>query len=106
MRQDPKKWTAAVWGKVYNFSIRGKGMATRGEKYAKGKFVHPSHPKDGYLLPECKDPKARRLLEFLVPIFYPEKPAQVTITIGNIIFEAYTGERDVDWALVMRDTIR
>ena len=81
-------------------------MAKRREKYAEGKFTNPPHPKDGYLLLECKDPKARRMLEFVVSILYPEKPARVTVTIGNTIFGAYTGERKVDWALVMRDTVK
>ena len=43
---------------------------------------------------------------FLIPIFYLEKLARVTITIGNTIFGAYIGERVVDSALVLRDTIR
>ena len=30
----------------------------------------------------------------------------MTITVGNTIFGAYTGERKVDWALVMRDMVR
>ena len=46
------------------------------------------------------------MLEFLIPILYPKKPARVTITIGNTVFGAYTGERGVDWALVVNDTIR
>ena len=82
-------------------------MTTRGEKYAEGKFAHPLHPKDGYPLPECtKDPRARRLLEFLVPIFYPQKPTQVTVSVGNTIFGAYIGKREVDWTVVMKDTVR
>ena len=81
-------------------------MVTRGEKHAEGKFAHPAHPKDGYPLSECKDPRAKRLLEFLVPIFYLEEPARVTATRANTILEAYTSEQDVDWALVMRDTVR
>ena len=81
-------------------------MATGAERYAKGKFANPPHPKDGYPLPECTDPRARRVLEFLVPIFYLEKPARVTVTIGNTIFGAYTGEREVDRTLVIQDVVR
>ena len=76
-------------------------MATRGEKFAEGKFANLPHSKDGYPLPECKDPRARRMLEFVVPILYSEKPARVTVTIGNTIFGAYIGKREVDWALVI-----
>ena len=46
------------------------------------------------------------MLEFVIPIFYSEKPSQVTMTIENTMFGAYTGKRKVDWALVMRDMIR
>ena len=44
--------------------------------------------------------------EFVVPILYPKKPTRVTVTVGNTIFRAYMGEREVDWALVMRDTVK
>ena len=81
-------------------------MATWREKYAEGKFANPPHPKDGYSLPECKDLRARRMLEFVVPIPYPEKLERVTVTVGNTIFGAYMGEKEVDWALVMKDTVK
>ena len=34
-----------------------------------------------------------------MPILYPEKPTRVMVTVAN------TGEREVDWALMMRDTV-
>ena len=109
MRQDLEKWMTAACRKVYSFPIRGKGMAIREEKYTEGKFTHPPHPKDRSLLPDCKDPRARRLLEFLVPIFYLEKLMRVTVTIGNTNFGAYIGEREdgpIDWALMMRNMVK
>ena len=106
IRQDLDLWIAAVWRKVYGFLIRGEGMATRAERYAGAKFANPPHPKDGYSLPECTDPRARRVLEFLVPILYPEKPTRVIVTVGNTMFGAYTREREVDWALVIQDVVK
>ena len=50
-------------------------MATRGEKYAEDKLANPPNPKDSYFLSECKDPRVRRMLEFIIPIFYLEKPS-------------------------------
>ena len=50
--------------------------------------------------------RAIRVLEFLVPILYVEKPTQVIITIGNTIFGALSRKRKVDWALVMRDVVK
>ena len=79
---------------------------TQAEKFAEGKFANPPHPKDGYSLPEYKDPRARRILEFIVPILYLEKSTRVTGMVGNTIFGAYIGEREVDRVLVIRDTIK
>ena len=85
MKQDLGMWTAAAWRKVYGFPIHGEGMATRGEKFVEGKFTHPLHLKDGYPLLDCKDPKARRVLEFLIPILYLEKLARVTIMVVRFL---------------------
>ena len=71
-------------------------MAIQVERFAEDKFANPPHAKDGYPLPKCKDPRARRMLEFVVPILYLEKPARITVTIGHTIFGAYIGEREVD----------
>ena len=106
VQQDSEMWIAVAWCEVYGFPIFDKGMAIQGENFIEGKFTHPPHPKDGYPLPDCKDSRARRVLEFLIPILYPKKLARITITIGNTIFGAYIGERMVDWALVIRNTVR
>ena len=45
------------------------------------------------------------MLEFLIPIFYPEKPTHVTVTIGNTIFGALLGERKVDWGIVLQAVV-
>jgi hypothetical protein len=57
--------------------------------------------KDGYSIEDCKDPRHRRLLAFLVPIVYPEKPNRITVTWGNTIFRALNGGRKVNWARVI-----
>ena len=54
---------------------------------------------------DCKEPRARKVLEFLVPLLYPEKPTRVTITVGNTIFGALSRERLVDWGIVVKDLV-
>ena len=103
MRQNLYKWTVAAWCKVPN--LRQRDGYTDGE-FIDDKFKNPISPKDGYAVPDCKDVRARRVLEFLVPLLYSEKHTRVTMTIGNTIFGALSGEREVDWALVIRDTIK
>ena len=46
------------------------------------------------------------MLEFLVPLLYSEKPTRVTITVGNTIFGALSGERPVDWGVVVKDLVQ
>ena len=55
---------------------------------------------------DCKEARARTVLEFLVPLLNPEKPTRVTITVGNTIFGALSGERPVDWSLIVKDLVQ
>ena len=64
------------------------------------------NPKDGYAVADFKDPRVKRVLEFLVPLLYPEKPTRVTITVGNMIFGALSGERPVDLEIVVKDLVQ
>ena len=91
MRQAPEKWTAKEWRKVYGFVREGEGMASRTDRFIDGMFSGCVNPKDGYAVVNCKYPRVKRVLEFLVPLLYSEKPTRVTIIVGNTIFEALSG---------------
>ena len=75
------------------------------DKYVEGKFLHEVDPKDGFPVRECRDARERRLLEFLVSIVHPDKPTQVTRTLGNTIFGAMSGERSVDWSIIFMELV-
>ena len=96
VRQALEKWSAKEWRKVYGFAREGEGMASRTDRFIDGKFFGRVNPKDGYAVVDCKEPRTRKVLEFLVPLLYPEKPTRVTITVGNTIFGALSRERPVD----------
>ena len=81
-------------------------MASRTNRFIDGVFSGRVNPKDDYAVIDCKDPRAKRILEFLVPLLYPEKPTRVTITVGNTIFGALSGERPVDWGIVVKDLVQ
>ena len=65
--------------------------------------MHQVDPKDGYSVSDSRVDRHRRLLEFMVPIVHPDKLTRVTITIGNTIFGALDGGREVDWGVVFQD---
>ena len=106
VRQALEKWTVKEWRKVYGFGRGGEGMASRTDRFIDGMFSGRINPKDGYAVADCKDPWVKRVLEFLVPLLYPEKPTRVTITAGNTIFGALSGERPVDWGIVVKDLVQ
>ena len=47
-----------------------------------------------------------RVLEFLVPLLYIEKPTKVTIMVENTIFGALSKERPVDWGAIIKDVVQ
>ena len=62
-----------------------------------GKFKTSINPKDGHVVSDCIDPREKRVLEFVIPIMYPEKLGKVTKKIGNTVFGALSGEYKVSW---------
>ena len=101
----PEEWTAGFWREVYDFQPRRGGMVNRTDQYIEGKFRSEADPKDGFPVRECRNPKKRRLLEFLIPIVHPDKPTRVICTIGNTIFGAISEERPVDWAIIFMELV-
>ena len=63
------------------------------------------NPKDGYAVSDCKDFRVKQVLEFLIPILYPEKPTRVIVTVENTVFGALMGDRPVDWGLLIYDVV-
>jgi hypothetical protein len=101
IRATPTWWTEECWREVYNFSTGGGGLAGRKDEYVKDCFQELPSPKDGYAIEDCTDARHRRVLAFLVPILYPEKPNRITVTMGNTIFGALNGGRKVNWARII-----
>jgi hypothetical protein len=105
LRCETSWWTEEKWRVVYNFRKGGFGMAFRKDDFVRGKFAHNVNPKDGYAISDCSVEREKRVLEFVVSIFYPEKPNRVTVTLGNTIFGSLSSERPVDWAKIIRDIV-
>jgi hypothetical protein len=105
IRALPTRWTEEVWREVYNFGTGGGGLAGKKDEYVKDCFKALPNPKDGYDIEDCKDPRHRRLLAFLAPIVYPDKPNRITVTLGNTIFGALIGGRKVNWARIITNLV-
>ena len=106
VRDRPQLWTADLWRQTYRFPRGESGLSNQTEGHHEGRFMHEVYPKDGYSVSDCRVDRHRRLLEFMIPIVHPDKPTRVTITIGNTIFGALDGGREVDWEVVFRDMVQ
>ena len=104
VRGRPDVWTEDLWAKVYGFKQSGLGLAARTDKFAVGKFRNPAHSKEGFSISDCISERHQRLLGFLIPILYPDKPSRVTITMANTIFGCFEG-RSVNWAQVITQVV-
>ena len=75
------------------------------DKFVDGKFSTSINLKDGYAVIDCIDPRERRVLEFVVPILYLEKPTRITMMVANTIFGALSSTRKVNWGVVMQELV-
>ena len=106
MRQDPEKWTAEVWAEVYGFAPRkGEGWASHKDSLHVGKFRGDHDPKDGFHPGNCRNPRERRIIEFILPILSPEKPKRLSITMANTLFGANSGVRPVNWGRLIQEYV-
>ena len=98
-------WEAGRWREAYGFSAGGEGFASRTDKFIGGKFRNAANLKDEFAIADCEDSRAKRVLEFLIPILYLKKPTRVMVMVGNSIFGALLGERKVDWGILLQAVV-
>src|SRR5665811_2337856 len=105
LRRLPELWMADKWAEVYSFRKAGRLKARRTDTWVDGKFQSPINSKDGHSVEDCIDPRERRVLEFIVPILYPEKLGRVMKEIGNTIFGSLAGEYKVSRGQVIGEVV-
>jgi hypothetical protein len=101
-RRDPDNWTPNTWARVYGFQ-RGveEGWAGRKDGLFAGKFKGEVDPKEGLHPSNCRNPRERRMLEFLIPILNLEKPKRISLTMANTLFGVMSGVRPVNWRCLL-----
>ena len=62
-------------------------------------------PKYGYFVKDCKDEREMRMLAFLVHIFSPEKPYNITQTLATTLLLAYSEKKLVDWGNIIGELV-
>ena len=90
---------------VYNFWKEGQMRARRIETWVDGRFKTSINSKDRHVVSDCIDPREKRVLEFVIPILYPEKSGRVTKEIGNTVFDTLSGKYKVSWGQVIYEVV-
>ena len=105
-RRDPQNWTSDTWCEVYGLKKGIKvGWAGRKDGLFVGKFKGGVDPKGGLPPGNYRNPRDRRMLEFMMPIINLEKPKQITFTVANTMFGALSGVRPVKWGLIIHEIV-
>ena len=106
MKEAPDLWTPDVWARVYGFPRgQGEGWAGRQDGLFAGKFRTNPDPKDDFHPKNCRNLRERRVLEFLLPIFNPDKPKRISLTMANTLFGAMSGVRPVNLGLLIHEFV-
>ena len=79
--------------------------AGRTKTWVDNKSKTSINPKDGHAVSDCIDPRHKRVLEFVIPILYLEKPGRIIKEIGNIVFGALSKEHKVNWRQVLHKVV-
>ena len=70
-----------------------------------GKFKGEVDPKEGLHPANCRNPRERRVLGFLMPILNPEKPKRITLTMANTMFGAMSEVRPMNWGVLIHEVV-
>ena len=104
--RDPEQWTGDAWADVYSFVLwKGEGWVSWKDTYFLRKFKAENNPKDGFYAIDCRNPREQRVIEFLLPILYPDKPKRLSITMANTIFRAPSRVRLVNWGRLIQKLV-
>ena len=82
-----------------------EGWVGRKDGLFAGKFTGEVDPKEGLHQGKCRNPRERRMLEFMLPILNPEKPKRLTLTVANTLFTALSGVHPVNWGIIIHDLV-
>ena len=106
IRHDLERWIAEVWADVYMFmSRKGQGWAGRKDTFFAWKFRVEHGLNAGFYSVDSRNPRERRVIEFIIMILNPEKPKYMSITMANTIIGALSGARLVDWGWLIQEFV-
>ena len=87
-----------ISGQPWGFDKKGQGDSD----WVKDRFTSLSE-KDGFRVEDCRIGREKRLLQFLVPIFSPDKPTTIVIKLAKCIYSALLHGKKVGWGIIVQE---
>ena len=112
LRAKPNMLKIETVARAYEVQNRGAGMAKSSEFTLNPQiarlFDNPGEKvnKEGYEVNDIWNIHARNVFIFLVAIFYPDHKTRIFKNLAATIGAAYLSIREVNWAVLLYDTIR
>ncbi|CAM6084923.1 unnamed protein product [Calypogeia fissa] len=100
------KWNEVDISKAFGLPKEGSKLLPRRDDRLKTFFTGKIDPRDGFGIDQCFDKDVKRVLEFLVPIFHPEKPKRVTVRLGSTIVASLRNQEKINWASIFIEVMQ
>jgi hypothetical protein len=106
IKAQPKKITEKMIGEAFGVSTDGEDAVKKGDNRALSFFPSQSiSSTDGWQVKQCNDPTFQRVLAFLNPLLYPQKPHRVTVRMASTVAACLFHNRQTNWASVFHEVI-
>lgn len=105
IRGRPDQWTEKLIAEVYKLKLKGEGMI-KTEDFTGSYFDGKRNVRIGWKLEQCTDKvDLLPLLQFLVPIFYPERQNRALLALASTIIASWKGIKVINWAKMLHVVI-
>ena len=105
IRANPKTWTREIWREVYSFSEE------EGWKPEVNRELLEEHISSAYNVSECyhseqfTNKRLRRVVEFLNPIFHPNRRERITARLATTYIQAFFEQSFPDWGFLLEEAV-
>ena len=102
-RANPLAWTREVWCNVYSFAEE-KGWRPEVNRELLEKHIASSYDvSECYRSDQFKNSRLRRVVEFLNPIFHPNRRERITARLATTYIQAFFEISFPDWGMLLEE---
>lgn len=105
VRAEPKQWDLFFVAYAFRCLDEGSRLKSRKSGLSNLMFAGQKNSGAGWNLSQCVNYQFQLVLEFLVPIFHPQLPYMVPVSLANTFVASWKNQKPMNWALLLREAI-